>query len=237
MLRDMVQSIYSLLLPLRLASLGMVLSKVGAGSLCLLLGCLLVQFSIFALLFCKLGRGFSLRMSKVLSLPGPPGFLHRPWMQVPSGCISGSDIAAWPSSVVFFSFYFLFKYFTWPVDTDDMGHFGVSYLEVLILFEHWLGHRLLSEKVTRMHLRADRPICFPPVPVSEGIQIRQGCQFICSLFRALGKLSGGVGRFIPCAVGGHMSRLRHLGWLQCSHGLTSRPLDGVLSSRMPSGSV
>ena len=113
----------------------------------------------------------------------------------------------------------------WPVDTDDMGHFGVSYLEVLILFEHWLGHRLLSEKVTRMHLRANRPICFPPAPVSEGIQIRQGCQFINSLFRARGKLSGGVGRFIPCAVGGYMSGLRHSGWLQCSHGLTSRPLE------------
>ena len=109
--------------------------------------------------------------------------------------------------------------------TGDMGHFGVSYLEVLILFEHWLGHRLLSEKVARMHLRAHRPTCFPPAPVSEGIQIRQGCQFISSLFRALGKLSGGVGRFIPCVVGGHMSRLRHLGWLQCSHGLTSRPLE------------
>ena len=30
------------------------------------------------------------------ALPGPPGFLDRPSMQVPSGCISGSDIAAWP---------------------------------------------------------------------------------------------------------------------------------------------
>ena len=37
-----------------------VLSKVGSGSLCLLLGCLLVQFNIFALLFCKLGISRSL---------------------------------------------------------------------------------------------------------------------------------------------------------------------------------
>ena len=29
------------------------------------------------------------------------------------------------------------------------------------------------------------------VPVSEGIEIRQGCRFIRSLFRALGKLPGG----------------------------------------------
>ena len=32
-------------------------------------------------------------------------------------------------------------------------------------------------------------------------------------------------RFLPCGLGSHMSRLRHLGWDQCSHGLTSRPLE------------
>ena len=36
---------------------------------------------------------------------------------------------------------------------------------------------------------------------------------------------GGLGRFLPCGLGSHMSRLRHLGWNQCSHGLTSRPLE------------
>ena len=43
--------------------------------------------------------------------------------------------------------------------------------------------------------------------------------------RALAKLSGGLGRFLPCSLGSHMSRLRHIGWNQCSHGLTSRPLE------------
>ena len=66
---------------------------------------------------------------------------------------------------------------------------------------------------------------FPSVPVSEGIEIRHGCQFISSLVRALGKLPGGLGGFLPCQVGSHLSRLRHLGWNQCSHGLTSRPLE------------
>ena len=28
-----------------------------------------------------------------------------------------------------------------------MEHFGVSFLEILILFEQWAGHRLLSEKL------------------------------------------------------------------------------------------
>ena len=105
----------------------------------------------------------------------------------------------------------------------DQG--GVSYLELLVLIEQWAGHRLLNEKVTRPHVRADRPFYFSSVLVSEGIEIRHGCQFFSSLIRALAKLPGGIGRFLPCGVGSHKSRLRHLGWNQCSHGLTSRPLE------------
>ena len=71
----------------------------------------------------------------------------------------------------------------------------------------------------------NRPILIPSVPVSEGIEIRHGCQFLSSLLRALGKLPGGLGRFLPCRLGTHLSRLRHVGWNQCSHGLDSRPLE------------
>ena len=120
----------------------------------------------------------------------------------------------------------------WPSDSVDLGHDGISFLELLILFEQWAGHRLLGEKVTRPHVRAGRPILVSSVPVSEGMEIRHGCQFISSLVRALGKLPGGLGRFLPCQVGTHLSRLRHLGWNQCSHGLTSRPLR-ILSSPLP----
>ena len=84
---------------------------------------------------------------------------------------------------------------------------------------------MLSEKVTRPHVRAGRSILLPSVPVSEGIEIRHGCQFLSSLVRALAKLPGGLGRFLACSLGSHMSRLRHLGWNQCSHGLTFRPLE------------
>ena len=94
-----------------------------------------------------------------------------------------------------------------------------------MLVEQWAGHRLLSEKAIRPHVRANRPLSFSSVPVSEGIEIRYGCQLISRLVRALAKLPGGMGRFLPCGFGSHMSGLRHLGWNQCSHGLTSRPLE------------
>ena len=113
----------------------------------------------------------------------------------------------------------------WPSGSVDLGHFRISFLELLILFEQWAGHRLLSEKVTRPHVTAGRPISLPSVPVSEGIEIRHGCQFLSSFIRALGKLPGGLGRFLPCNLGTHLSRLRHVGWNQCSHGLDSRPLE------------
>ena len=70
---------------------------------------------------------------------------------------------------------------------------------------------MLSEKVTRPHVRANRPLLIPSVLESEGIEIRHGCQFISSLVRALTKLPGGIGGFLHCVVGSHMSRLRHLG--------------------------
>ena len=89
----------------------------------------------------------------------------------------------------------------------------------------WAGHRLLSEKVTRPHVRPNRPILIPSVLVSEGVEIGQECQFVGSLLGALSEHPGGMGRFLPCGIGSHMSRLSHLGWNQCSHGLTSRPLE------------
>ena len=103
--------------------------------------------------------------------------------------------------------------------------FGVSFLELLILFEQWAGHRLLNETVTGPHVRANRPILIPSVPVSGAIEISHGCQFISSFVRALAKLPGVIGGFLPCVVGSHMSRSGHLGRNQCSHGLTSKPLE------------
>ena len=92
------------------------------------------------------------------SLPGPPGFLNSSWIQVDAGCITGSDIDSWPDSVgILVRFTSFLNTLHWPAGSADLGHFGVSFLELLILFEQWAGHRLLSEKVTRPHVRSNRP--------------------------------------------------------------------------------
>ena len=96
------------------------------------------------------------------SLPGLPGFLNCSWFQVVSGHISGADIAAWPYSVgILFRLTSFLNTLHWQTGSDDLGHF--SFLELLILVEQWAGHRLHSEKVTRPHFRANRPILIPSV--------------------------------------------------------------------------
>ena len=70
------------------------------------------------------------------SLPGPPGFLNSSWVQVSAGRITGADIAAWPCSVsILIRFTSFLNTLHWPSGADDFGHFGISFLELLILFE------------------------------------------------------------------------------------------------------
>ena len=82
----------------------------------------------------------------------PPGFLQGSWMQVSGGDVTGADIAGWPYSV--------------GVALQFCGFFGDPCIGPQMLvtwvilgfptwrcssFLSWLGHRLLGEKVTRMH--------------------------------------------------------------------------------------
>ena len=105
------------------------------------------------------------------SLPGFVGFLNSSWVQVHAGYITSADIAAWPYSVgILVRFTSFLGTLHWPSRYADLDHFGISFLELLTLFEQWAGHRLLSEKVTRPHARAGLPVSLPSVPVSEGIE-------------------------------------------------------------------
>ena len=61
---------------------------------------------------------------------------------------------------------------------------GVSYLELLILYEKWAGERLVIESAVPFANRVGRPISVSAVPVGPGIDIGRSCRFFwesCSL--------------------------------------------------------
>ena len=62
---------------------------------------------------------------------------------------------------------------------------------------------LHTEKAVRLNLRPCRPLVFSGFSVGKGQEIWHACQFLHSLFTALGHLPGGLARFIPCQPGAH----------------------------------
>ena len=104
---------------------------------------------------------------------------------------------------------------------------GISFVELLILYELWAGERLVFEKATPRHLRPGHPISVSVGPFGPGIDIWNSCRFIGALMRSLCLLPGGLRRFVPCSIGANHCRLRHIGWEKCGHGLTSRPRESA----------
>ena len=179
-------------------------------------------------------------------LPGPPGLLDSDWVIFPAPVITDDDIAFWPYTpgllVKWVSF---LASLHWPAGGSDLGVGGISYVELLILYELWAGERLSLEKATPRYLRPGRSISVSAVPFGPGTDIWRSCRLLASLMRSLCLLPGGLGRFVPCSIGANHCRLRHVGWEKCGHGLTSRPresafvhfLDELLALfRYPSGS-
>ena len=111
----------------------------------------------------------------------------------------------------------------WPIAVVDIGLGGVSYVELLILYELWAGERLVLERAVPRYRRAGRQISVSAVPFGPGIDIWRSCRFIGAIFRALVRLPGGFCRFACGGIGANHCRLRHIGWEKCGHGLTSRP--------------
>ena len=157
-------------------------------------------------------------------LPGPPDFLDSIWVALDPLPITSDDVAAWPYSVdILLLFSSFLASLHWPQGGSDLGKFGISYFELLLMFEVFTGVRLQTEKTVRPHLRSRRPLVFSGFSVGMGQEIRHGCQFLHSLFRALGHLPGGLARFIPCQPSAHYARLSHWGWGRYGHGLSPRP--------------
>ena len=100
------------------------------------------------------------------TLPGPPCFLGSTWCTLYPLPITQDDVAKWPCSVdillVFSSF---LASLHWPQGNPDLG---ISYFELLLMFEIFAGHRLHAEKAVRPHLRSRRPLVFSGFSVGFG---------------------------------------------------------------------
>ena len=95
------------------------------------------------------------------SLPGPPGFLDNTWVSLDPLPFTADDVAAWPYSVdILLLFSSFLASLHWPQGSSDLGKFGISYFELLLMFEVFTGVRLQTEKTVRPHLRSRRSLVF-----------------------------------------------------------------------------
>ena len=155
-------------------------------------------------------------------LPGPVGLWSGEWISFGVSSITVEDVRVWPYSVSLLVKVSAFLgTLHWPVAADDLGVGGVSFVELLILYELWAGERLSLEKAVPKRRRVGRPISVSAVPFGPGIDIWRSCRFFGAIFRALSLLPAGLGRFLPGGIGANHCRLRHIGWGKCSHGLAS----------------
>ena len=87
----------------------------------------------------------------------------------------------------------------WPAGGLDLEVRGISYVELLILYELWASERLSLKKAVPRYLRPGRPISVSAVPFAPGIDIWRSCRFIGAMMRSLCFLPGGLGRFALCS--------------------------------------
>ena len=179
-------------------------------------------------------------------LPGPRRLWVGSWFQWPVINITEDDVARWPFSTgCLVKFAAFLSSLTWPGEVVDLGAGGVSYVERLILYERWAGERLRIEESLPKYWRPGCRISVSAAPLCPDADIWKLCRFLGHMFRALVRLPGGLGRFLPGRIGANHGRLRHIGWEKCCHGLTCRPREssgeGFLSDLLgllgyPSGS-
>ena len=155
--------------------------------------------------------------------PGPDALGLNGWFCVASSPLASDDFDLWPYSTgLFIQFSAFLGSLHWPSEGGDLVMGGVSFIEVLFLYELWAGERLVLETSVPKYLRKGRSITVTASAGAAETVIWRSCRFIGALFRALQDLPGGLGRFIPGRIGGNHRRLLRIGWEQCGHGLTCR---------------
>ena len=82
-------------------------------------------------------------------LPGPHRLWGGGWFRWPDIRISDDDVGCWPFSTgALVKLAAFLSSLHWPDEVTDLGPGGVSYVELLILYERWAGERLRIRGVT-----------------------------------------------------------------------------------------
>ena len=166
------------------------------------------------------GRRIADVVRDVVLLPGPLHLWDSGWISVPPFAVTAEDVCLWPYSVdILVKLVTFLGSLHWPL----VGPGGISYVELLTLYELWAGERLQFEKAVPRCKRVDRPISVSAVPIGAGIDIRRSCEVLGAMLRALCALPGGLGRFLPCAIGTIVGYGTLVGLIKSGQGLTSRP--------------
>ena len=160
-------------------------------------------------------------------LPGPLGICNSEWVMVPLSAICAEDIAHWPYTPgILVKWVAFLGTLHWLAGGFNLG-VGISYVELLLLYELWSGERLSLEKAQPRYLRPGRQFSVSAISFGPGINIWRSCRFIGAMMRSFCLLPGGLGRFVPCSIGADHCGFRQIGWEKCGHGLTSRPRESA----------
>ena len=130
--------------------------------------------------------------------------------------VTAWDVEYWPFSVgALVKIASFLGRLNWPAEVSDLGNGSIPYVELFILYERW--------DAVPKYRRQGRPISVSGAPLCLDADIWRLCRYLGGLMRAVRRLTGGLGRFIPGRVGANHGRLRHVGWEKSCHGLTCRP--------------
>ena len=126
-------------------------------------------------------------------IPGPQRLWVGSWFRWPDIVISGDDVGCWPFSVgALVNLAAFLSSLSWPSEVSDLGPGGVSYVELVILYERWAGERLRLEDSIPKYRRPGRPISVSAAPLCPDVDIWKLCKYFGTM-RALCRLPRGFG--------------------------------------------
>ena len=98
-------------------------------------------------------------------LPGPQRLWIGSWFRWPTVVVSADDLGRWPFSCsALVKMAAFLSSLSRPGEVSDLGPGGISYIELLILYERWAAEWLCVEESLPMFRRLGRPISVSAAP-------------------------------------------------------------------------